>query len=498
MNSIAWFVAIPLGVAFLLPLVAKLPKTLSDTLAVAATAALTGLALFGLGQEATLCVGGWTPVNDVAIGIHMRLDGLSALLLLVIAVISLAAVVYSVSYMEHYTDKARYYALFLLMVAGMNGVVLSGDMFNLFVFLEVSAIASYALVAFGTGAEELEASYKYQVMGAVGSALILLGIAILYSLSGTLNMVDMSAQLGESGQTATILFAAVLFVVGFGLKAAQVPFHAWLPDAHSSAPAPISAMLSGVLIKALGVYAMMRVFFTVVGLSKELSVVLMALGALSMIVGVILAIGQSDLKRLLAYSSISQVGYVTLGLGIGAAALLAGQPEVASLAILGALFHLVNHATFKSLLFLSAGAIEHGTGTRNLEEMEGLRHSMPVTSFTTLIGSFAIAGVPPFNGFWSKLIIIVAAVQAGFYGLAAAAALVAVLTLATFLKVQGRVFFGRPASGSGQVHEAPAPMCMSMIVLAVLCVGLGALLLDPLRPLVLEPAVKVLQQGIMR
>lgn len=494
MNFLALFMIVPLGAAFVMPLLFKLPQGIKDALAVLATLALLVCAIGALHQvPASLFVGGWQPVDSIPIGIQLNLDGLSALLLLLVNGVAFLAALYSVSYMERYTEKTKYWTLFLLMTAGMNGVVLSGDLFNLFVFLEIAAMSSYALVAFGTGAEELEASFKYQIMGAVGSACILLGIGLLYGLTGTLNMADVGANLPE--ENITLLFAQVLFLVGFGLKSAQVPFHAWLPDAHPSAPAPISAMLSGVLIKSLGIYALVRVFFGVIGVSSEVATVLMTLGTVSMIVGVLLAIAQTDLKRLLAYSSISQVGYVLLGFGVGAAA-LGEAPAAAGLAFLGALFHMLNHATFKSLLFLCSGAIEHETGTRDLDRIGGLRRPMPVTSFAATVGALSIAGVPPFNGFWSKLLIIVGAAQAGYWGLAAAAAVVAILTLATFLKVQGAAWWGALPESLAKVKEAPVLMLASMLILAVMCILFGFLLLEPFRPLILDPAVEVLKGGV--
>ncbi|MEJ2306174.1 MAG: proton-conducting transporter membrane subunit, partial [candidate division WOR-3 bacterium] len=183
-----------------------------------------------------------------------------------------------------------------------------------------------------------------------------------------------------------------------------VPFHAWLPDAHSSAPAPISVMLSGVLIKVLGIYALIRVFYSVIGITPVVSNVFITMGVISMLVGAFMGFGQDDMKRMFAFSSISQMGYIAVGIGIGT-----------PLAIIGALFHLLNHAGFKSLLFFSSGVIQNSTGTRNLSELGGLREKMPVTSVASVIGSLSIAGVPPFNGFWSKLIIILAAFSAGYF-----------------------------------------------------------------------------------
>ncbi len=232
-------------------------------------------------------------------------------------VVGLAATLFSVDYMERYTSKFRYYSLFLFMVAGMNGVVLAGDLFNLYVFMEIAAIASYALVAFGCEHEELEASFKYAVLGSLASAFILVGVALTYGLTGTLNMAHVAQRLPLAGGGRLAVLALALFVCGFGLKAALVPFHAWLPDAHPSAPAPVSAMLSGVVIKALGIYVLARLVFNVFGATAGALAVFRLLGLVSMVVGVLLAIGQWDMKRLFAYHSISQIGYVVIGLGLG-------------------------------------------------------------------------------------------------------------------------------------------------------------------------------------
>ena len=479
------FVAIPLGLAFLMPIVRRLSSVLPDVLANMATLSVAVLSFLMIGSDPLVYqVGGWQPVDGVPIGIYMVVDGLTVLMLLVVNIIGFLASLYSVEYMRKYTDKGRFYTLFLLMLTGMNGVVISGDMFNLFVFLEVAGIASYALVAFGTDAEELEAAFKYQVMGSAASAFILVGIALFYWLTGTLNMADGGKLLLAQGRSQAALFISALFLAGFGLKAAIMPFHAWLPDAHPSAPAPISAMLSGVVIKATGIYALCRILFNVIGLDSTMRHILMAVGALSMIAGVFLAIGQWDMKRLFAYHSISQMGYVILAIGIGT-----------PLALVGGLFHLANHATFKSLLFLNSGAVVFSTGNRDLQKMGGLAQRMPVTGATSLIASMSIAGIPPFNGFWSKLIIIIAAVQAEYYLLAALAVLGSIMTLASFLKVQRYAFFGKLRPVWASVREAPVFMCVSMIVLAVLCLGMGLLLLPGIKGALLDKAADVLREG---
>ena len=487
------FVAIPLVTAFLLPLFGKKGKAAATALANLATLLLLVSAITLVGQSRVYEMGKWS----IPLGINLVLDGLSCLLLLAISVVSCAAMLFSVRYMERYTAKSKYLSLFMLMVAGMNGVVLSGDIFNLFVFLEIASLASYALVGFGCEHEELEASFKYMVLGSIASSFVLFGVALVYGNTGSLNMAYIAQAISRTGITAGLGFAMGLFVAGFGLKAALVPFHAWLPDAHPSAPAPISAMLSGVLIKALGVYALCRMVFNVFGVTVPMGWVLMVLGLLSMVGGAFLAMGQWDIKRLMAYSSISQIGYVVLGIGLGGL-ILANDGNVAwaSLAILGGLFHLVNHAVYKSLLFLTSGSLEMSTGTRELKQMGGLAEKMPVTRTTATIASASIAGIPPFSGFWSKLILVIAAVQASFYWVAAVIVFVSLCTLIMYLKVQRYAFLGDLPENLQEVKENKGTMAIAMISLACLCVLMGLLLIPSLRESILEPAVTVLTDGL--
>lgn len=484
MKLLPFFIIIPLAGAYLVTLLGRRIKYCGDILANIASGVLllfSGYCLTqGLAHKMIIYkVGGWMP----PLGICLVLDGLSAFMLLAVNLIAFLVMVYSISYMEEYTDKWKFHALFMLMLAGMNGLILSGDIFNLYVFLEVASISAYCLVAFGTAAEDLEASFKYAVMGVLGSAFILLGIALLYSYTSALNMADISASLSVNPNGALVGFVSVLFLAGFGLKAAIVPFHAWLPDAHSCAPTPVSAALSGVLIKSLGVYSLCRVFFNVIGSSTQLLFVLMALGVLSMAVGAFLAIAQNDIKRMFAYSSISQVGYIIFALGIGT-----------PLAIAGALFYLFNHAVSKALLFLCAGSIEYATGTRNLDKLGGLNKRMRVTAAASLIGSMSISGIPPLGGFWSKAMIIIAGVQAGHAGFAIIAVLVSILTLAYYLKFQSRVFFIKTEGVAPILKEIPLTMKLSMLLLAIICAILGLALIPALRPF-LEGASGVLISG---
>jgi len=496
------FVAIPLGMAFGLPIFGAFGqkgKRAATVLGNVTTLVLLWMAVTSIGKFGVYQVGRWS----IPLGINLVLDGLSSFLLLTIAVVSAAAMLFSVRYMEQYTAKPKYLCLFLLMVTGMNGVVLSGDIFNLFVFLAGASIASYALVGFGCEHEELEASFKYMVLGSVASMFVLFGVALVYGNTGSLNMAYVSKAIAASGINPGLGFALALFIAGFGLKAALVPFHAWLPDAHPSAPAPISAMLSGVLIKSLGVYALARVTFNVFGIfatsdiAVQMGWILVILGLLSMVAGAFLAIGQWDLKRLLAYSSISQSGYVVLGLGLGGLMIArGGSLTAASLAIVAGLFHLGNHAIYKSLLFLTSGSVEMATGTRQMREMGGLASRLPFTRATATVASASIAGVPPFSGFWSKLLLVIAAVQAQFIWVAAIIVGVSVCTLIMYLKVQRYVFLGELPKQMADVKESKGSMLAAMVILACLCVLMGLLVIIPgLKTTILDPAAKALTDG---
>ena len=480
-TMIPLFVAVPLAMSLLIQLLARRGHVLAEILTIITLLVLALMSAATIGHSEIYHLGGWpTPV-----GIDMRLDALATLLLLAVNIVGFTVSLYSVDYMRRFTASSHFYSLFLLMVCGMNGVILAGDLFNLYVFLEVAAIASYSLVAFGCAHEELEASFKYVVLGSLSSALILTGVALVYGVTGTLNLAHIADRIAESGRDLSLLLAFGLFICGFSFKAALVPFHAWLPDAHPAAPAPVSAMLSGVLIKAIGIYVLARLAFNVFAITDNELSLLRWLGLLSMVAGGLLAVGQKDIKRLFAYSSISQVGFMVLGLGLGT-----------PLGLVGGLYHLVNHAFFKSLLFLNAGTIEYATGTRKLKNLGGLNRQLPVTAATSLVGSMSIAGVPPFNGFWSKLIIVIACVESGYYGFAAAAVLVSIITLAYQLKVQRMAFFSALPENLKGLHREPPMMALAMILLAIGSIALTFAVVTGLSdPWLIGSAQQVLSAG---
>jgi multicomponent Na+:H+ antiporter subunit D len=481
------FIIMPIAAALFISLFGKFFKKSSGLIIVINSGLMAGLSIYARVLLET--IPGKIAVSKIPgamsyLGINMVMDGLSGFMLVIVNVIAFFVSIYSIGYMEKYTDKSKFFSLFSLMVCGMNGVIINGDIFNLFVFLEIASIASYALVAFGLEAEQLEASFKYAIMGSVASSFILAGIAFLYSMTSTLNMNDMAAALSARQHPGTgILFVSVLFMAGFGLKAAIMPFHAWLPDAHSSAPASISAMLSSVLIKTLGVYTLARMFFTVLNSGNGFLSVFMFLGSASIIIGGMLSLSQMNFKRLLAFSSISQIGYIILGLGLGT-----------PLGIFGGLFHLLNHSVFKSLLFLNAGAVDYSAHTKDMEEAKGTGRISAVTDKTNLIGSLAISGIPPFSGFFSKLIIIIACVQQGRIGYAFCAVIGSIFTLCALMKVRKFIFLSDLKENLHGIKDIPWNMKFSMLCLAIMAALGGIMLLPPMRGFI-QDAVNVLIKG---
>lgn len=488
-------IAIPLGGAFLVPILSKAWKRLADITAGLAIAAVLAISIYlvihlGTGETLVYEFGNW----PIPIGIAFAVDKLAVLMLLVISILMFFAYLFGTKYMEKFTGNWKYYTLLLLMLTGMNGVAMTGDLFNMFVFIEIASLSSYALVAFGTESEELEAGFKYMVMGEIASLFILLAIAFIYASTGTLNLADLTGHLaaiqaGLKPMTAGYFgfyFVFILLMFGFAVKAALIPFHSWLPDAHPSAPAPISALLSGVFIKVLGVYALARILFNVYGFTRATHQpvfdALVILGLASIIIGSLLALNQKDYKRLLAYSSISQIGYIALALGIGN-----------EFALIGALAHILSHALGKGLLFLTSGSVVYRTGERDLTKFTGgLGKQMPWTSMAYTLGGLSVAGMPPFLGFFSKLFIILGALKQGMIAAAVVAGLFAVLTLGYLVKIINKVFWGK--EGIKGIKEAPFVMVASMVALVVLLLVGGALFFL-LKDHLFEPAAQILSSG---
>jgi multicomponent Na+:H+ antiporter subunit D len=483
------FVAVPMGAAFLVPLLSKVWQGFAELLSNLASSVLLGLSCVGVaymltGSGPLICrMGGWAPT----LGITLVYDQLTVLVVLALNLIGFCGLLYSVRFLDGYTGRWKFHTLYLLVLTGLNGVAITGDMFNIFVFIEISAVASYALVAFGTDFEELEGGFKYMVIGEIGGMAILLAIALMYARASTLNMAVVSQALGAMGQTPLFWFMAATFLIGFAVKMGMVPFHAWMPDAYPSAPAPVAALLSGVFSKVVGVYAMSRVLFCVFGLSRANAPhffnLLVAVGLVSIAAGALWAYNQKDYKRMLAYSSVSQIGYIVLGLGLGN-----------WWGVVGALLHIVTHALGKSTLFLASGSIENGTGVRDMDKLRGLEQRMPWTTWTYMLGSFSLAGVPPFVGFFSKVLIILGALSARMYWLAILAALFSAVTLGYFVRFINKAFFARPQAEETPARESAATMVVAMVLLVLvsLAVGIG---FKPVLDKVIGPAAQVLLDG---
>ena len=339
------------------------------------------------GKIITYWLGNWKPVDNIAIGIGMEVDALSLFVGLIITAACALSSIYSIKYMSKDDGLGKYYTLFLLLAGSMIGFVFTGDLFNMYVMLEIMTFAAIALTAFRTQKDKaLEAGFKYLVIGGLGSSLILMGTALMYAQTHTLNIAQIALELNSRGEkfTPVTILALALLLVGYAVKSFMVPCHTWPPDAHMSAPSSISMLLSGVMSKT-GVYGLIRILFMIFMVSgnKALAYLVMIWGAITMVVGVSMALLQTDFKRLLAFHSVSQLGYVITGIGVG----LTAADGIANLGLMGGLYHMVNHASFKCLLFLCAGAVLYRVGTTDLNKVSGLGKKMPFTAVMFFIGA---------------------------------------------------------------------------------------------------------------
>ena len=402
-------------------------------------------------------------VSQPPLGACLEIDMLSVFMAFLYIIIGLFATVYSIKFMERDSGLTGYYTLMLGMVSGMTGVVFAGDFFTLFVFWELMCLTSYALVAFRKQKwESIEAGFKYLIMSAFGSATILLSMSFLYGMTGTLNFAALANSLTNTTNEGWLYITLALITVGFGIKAAIVPFHTWLPDAHSAAPSPISAMLSGVMVQT-GAYALIRVLLLVFGsMQSEWQMMLAAFAVLTMFTGNLMALLQNDLKRLLAFSTVAHMGYILFGFAI-----------VTQEGLTASLFHVVNHAIMKTLLFLCAGAFIHQTKTRDLRKLRGIGKIMPVTSAAFAIGIIAIAAFPPLNGFWSEMMIVVAGVRAEMIIFSSLTLANMALSVVYYFRVIRIIMLEKPTKVSKRANKAPVSMLIPLLILAFLCIFIG-------------------------
>lgn len=415
--------------------------------------------------------------------LSLRLDPLSALFLVIVAVIALLSTLYSVRYMEYYThDKvAKFFPILLLCVASMTGVLACADFLFFLICWESMTLTSYFLVTFESeNVASQRAGLKYFIITHGATLCMLAAALVLWRTSGSFSFDALRLTLAAMLTTRPVLANAVIFLffLGFATKAGLLPMGDWLPDAHPVAPSGMSATLSGALVK-LGIYGLLRLFCSFVAVSSSLKIwgIILALaGTASLFVGTLTALAQTDTKRLMAFHTIGQIGYICLGLGVGAHCLVA-YPALAVISLAGAILHAVNHACFKSCLFLGAGSVLYRTGQRDMDKLGGLATFMPYTTGATAVASLSIAGVPPLNGFTSKWLIVAACLLTGirfplFLVLGLIALFISLATLASFLKLLGSVFLGR-AEDNFTTQEVPTSMIVPQVALATLCVLLG-------------------------
>ena len=408
----------------------------------------------------TLGFGAW----PAPYGIFFAVDMLSALMVLVTMVVSTATLLFACFSLDEFRERSLFYAFFQFLLVGVNGSFLTGDLFNLFVWFEVLLISSYALMALGSQGYQLQETFKYLVINAVSSMLFLVGIAVIYSLTGTLNMADLSVKLALVDDQGAVAVVAVLFMMVFGLKGGLFPLYMWLPRAYFAPPTVISALFGGLLTK-VGVYALFRTTSLMFADNVAFTLpVLIVVSAGTMFFGVLGALSQWDFKRILSYHIVSQIGYMIMGLAI-----------YTPLALTGAIFYIVHHILVKTALFLIAGSVEKLRGTTHLMRLGGIVESRPALAVLFMVAGLSLAGVPPLSGFVAKLMLIRGGLEQGSYFVVIVSLVVSFLTLFSMMKIF-RYGFWR-SSESVDLDESGAGMrivATSILVGTGIALGLGA------------------------
>lgn len=427
--------------------------------------------------------------------LRFQIDALSALFLMFMPLVSVCSMYYSIEYMrKRYAEESpsRYYPYALILLASIIGVVTTEDLFFFFIFWEVMTISSYFLIVFDRdNLEKVRAGLQYFIVMHIAAALTIVARILTYTHAGSYAFEDIALGMESMRLNAPWMMHVVLlcFFLGFATKAGMFPVAGWLPDAHAAAPSPVSALLSGSIVK-LGIYGIVRTFLTFLpasGSSTVWGLIIATFGAASIFFGTITALRQDDCKRVLGFHTIGQIGYILLGIGIGLA-FINTSPTIAAIGLIGGLFHMINHTVYKSLLFLNVGAAEYWTGTRDMNKMGGLGALMPYTLAATVVAALSIAGVPPFSGFASKWMIYHSAFQGGLTVpflllLGLVGIFISTVTLASFVKLVGAIFLGKTETNGETIKgDVPFSMRVPQYVLSGLCVLFGVL---PILPLVL-------------
>ena len=419
------------------------------------------------GSEIAYLLGGWA----APWGIEYRIDALNALVLVIVTGASSVSLVHARFSVAREVRRERiglFYTAWLLCLTGMLGMAITGDVFNVFVFLEIASLSTYVLVALGPGPAALLAAFRYLVLGSIGATFFLVGVGLLYMMTGTLNMADLSTRIGDVAHTRTVAAGVVFVVLGIGLKAAVFPLHAWLPAAYAHAPSSAAAFLAGTSTK-VSIYVLVRFLFDVFGVDLAFErlgfgALLIPLAIAGVLAGSAIAVFQDSVKRLLAWSSIAQLGYMVLGLGLGTASGVAAS-----------VLHLFNHAVMKVALFLALGNLVYRTGSDALENLSGLGRRMPWTMGALLVAAMSIVGVPLTAGFVSKWYLLRAALVDGMWPVAVVILVSSLLAAVYMWRVLNAAFFTQPHPDSVQAHasEAHWTMVAPVVVLALANVWFG-------------------------
>ncbi len=480
-----FIVLLPLTAALFCMLVSRFSKKLGSLMVLASIAGafFSALAVLGetlaAGKPVHYWMGGWAP----PLGIEFVLDPLNSLLAVVITFVSILVFIYSRPFFENedWLHTGGYNTLFALLTVGMCGMVVTGDVFNLYVYLEVMSLAGYGLIALG-GRKSMIAAFRYLLLGTIGASLYLIGVAYLYAMTGTLNMADMAARVAPQLDSPLFAGAVACFVIGFGIKMALFPLHGWQPDSYTYAHPAAAPFIAGVMSK-IPAYAIIRFLFYLFGTDNyvvESALNLIGvLGAAGILLGSVMALAQYDLRRLLAYSSVAQIGYIAVGLALGNV-----------YGFIGAVLHIISHAFMKSSLFLVAGGLQYRFGETNIYRLGGIGQKLKLSSLTLLLAAFSMIGLPPTAGFFSKWYLLVGSYESGQYVYIAVLVISSLLNAVYFTRIleqfmvtkEGRLEDKEPHKGA---CELPLAMLVPIVV-----AGLGVLTLGIFSADIVEYVIK--------
>ncbi len=421
--------------------------------------------VLSLGEPIRHYLGGWPP----PFGIEYVVDNFSAYMMCIITFIGLVAIIFPprAGLYESPRRGIPVYSLILMLICGLSGVVVTGDLFNLFVFLEIYSLASYALITFG-GPRATMASFRYLILGTVAGSFYLLGVGFLYFSTGTLNMADMASLLPPLLGSPAVLTGLILIIVGMCIKMALFPLHVWLPDAHSFAPPVIAAILAAVQIE-VAAYVIIRYMLSVFSpeffaTGLPITTIIGWMAAVGILYGSIMAIAQKDFKRMLAYSTVAQIGYIGLGIGLA-------NP----LGLIGAMLHILNHAFMKSCLFLVAGAVRYQTGLHDIPRFAGLGRKMPLLMAGFTVAALSMVGIPPTAGFFSKWYLVLATIDGNNWVFLAVILASSLLNAIYFFRVIENLYGKETAEDAPEAKTAKDPSPRALVPVLVLAVGIIAL-----------------------